>query len=59
MGGVENMTTRQKELLLEACMHRILPDQRRHLMREVPDAYNAYCGFEVVRVSRVSDGEVL
>jgi hypothetical protein len=53
------MTSRQKELLLMQCMYRITPEQRFHLMREVPDAYNAYCGNPVVRVVRVSDGEAM
>lgn len=55
--SMDDMTTRQKELLLAACMHRISLDQRGYLMREVPDAYNAYCGRPVVKVVRVSDGE--
>lgn len=56
---MRKMTTRQVELLMEACMFRINPEQRRAIMREVPDAYNAYCGYDVVQVSKVSDGEVL
>lgn len=59
-GGIENMTCRQKELLLMQCMFRVNPEQRRKLMAEVPDAYNAWCGGNpVVEVARVSDGEVL
>ena len=48
---IDHMTTRQKELLLVQCMYRITPDQRRHLMREVPDAYNAWCQSPVVSVT--------
>lgn len=54
-----NMTNREKELLLEACMHRVTPEQRGFLMREVPMAYNAYCGSQIVRVVRSSDGEAM
>jgi hypothetical protein len=57
--GIENMTSRQKDLLLMQCMFRVNPEQRRHLMIEVPDAYNAWCGNDVVQVVRTSDGEVL
>lgn len=56
--SAHGMTERQKTLLLEACMFRINMEQRGHLMREVPDAYNAWCGNTVVKVVRVSDGEV-
>lgn len=56
--GVHNMTTRQKDLLLAALMYRVLPEGRAHLMREVPDAYNAWCGNNaVVQVVRTSDGK--
>lgn len=54
--GVENMTNRQKELLLQQCMYRVTPEQRGFLMLEVPDAYNAWCGRPVVSVIRNSDG---
>ena len=57
--SIENMTTRQKDLLLMTLMYRLKPEGRAHLMREVPDAYNAYCDREVVRVIRVSDGEAM
>ena len=56
--SAHGMTDRQKTLLLEACMYRVTPEQRGFLMREVPDAYNAWCGNAVVQVVRVSDGEV-
>ena len=54
-GGIENMTTRQKELLLMQCMYRVTPEQRAFLMVECSDAYNAWCGDEIVTVSRTSD----
>lgn len=57
--GTHNMTERQKDLLLAALMYRVLPEGRAHLMREVPDAYNAWCGTAVVQVSLVSDGRVV
>lgn len=55
--GIDSMTMRQKDLLLMQCMYRITPEQRGHLMREVPDAYNAWCDSNVVQVIRVSDGK--
>ena len=58
-GGIENMTTRQKDLLLMQCMYRVTPEQRGFLMAETPDAYNAWCGSEVVTVSRTSDDVAL
>jgi len=57
--GTHNMTDRQKDLLLAALMYRVLPEGRAHLMREVPDAYNAWCGGNVVEVRIVSDGRVV
>jgi hypothetical protein len=57
--GAHNMTERQKDLLLAALMYRVLPEGRAHLMREVPDAYNAWCGGTVVQVVRASDGKVI
>ena len=52
----DHMTQRQKDLLLAQVMYRIKPEDRRHLMREIPDAYSAWCGTQVVKVVRVSDG---
>lgn len=54
--SVENMSRREKDLLIEAVMYRITPDQRAFLMREAPSAYNAYCGSAIVQVVRTSDG---
>ena len=55
--GNQGADSRQCELLLDALMYRIKPEGRALLMRELPDAYNAYCGRDVARVVRVSDGE--
>jgi len=57
--GAHNMTDRQKDLLLATLMYRAKPEDRAHLMREVPDAYNAWCGGPVVQVTIVSDGRVV
>lgn len=57
--GVHNMTERQKDLLLMQLMYRAKPEDRAHLMREVPDAYNAWCGGDVVQVVIVSDGRIV
>ena len=59
MSGIDGITVRQKDLLLMQLMYRCTPQQRGHLMREVPDAYNAYCGSAVVQVIRTSDGEAM
>lgn len=55
--GRLDMTDRQKDLLLTALMYRATPDVRGAVMREVPDAYNAYCGREVVSVTVNPVGE--
>jgi L-asparaginase II len=48
--GMDTMTTREKEILLSACMYYMTGEMRAKVMREVPGAYNAYCGREVVKV---------
>jgi hypothetical protein len=45
-----NMTDHHKDQLLDALMYRVGPDIRGAVMREVPAAYNAYVGREVVEV---------
>lgn len=45
-----NMTTRQQRQLLEAVMYRLTLEQRREVMAELPQAYNAWCEREVVKV---------
>jgi len=57
--GIDGMTTRQKDLLLMQLMYRVKPEERGLLMREIPDAYNAWCGSQIVSVVRVSDGEAV
>lgn len=44
------MTDHQRQQLLDALMHYLPMDVRRKIMLEVPQAYNAYCGREIVRV---------
>lgn len=53
------MTDHHKNQLLDALMHYLPMDVRGKVMREVPAAYNAYCGSGVVHVVRTSDGEKL
>lgn len=59
------MTSHQQEQLIEALMYRVSQEQRAHVMREVPDAYNAYCRMRrpgvapIVEVVRVSDGSAI
>ena len=45
------MTDHQRQQLLDALMHYVGPDVRRKVMRELPLAYNAYCGREIVKVT--------
>lgn len=46
--AAERMTDHQKNQLLDALMHYLPMDVRRKVMHEVPQAYNAWCGREVV-----------
>jgi hypothetical protein len=48
MRGVENMTDHQKDQLIVSLMHYLPLDVRGKVMHEVPQAYNAFCGREVV-----------
>lgn len=50
------MTTHQMELLLASVKHYMPQDLRAKVMREVPEAYNAWVGHDVVEIVRVSDG---
>lgn len=50
------MSDHHKTQLIDAFMYYCPMDVRGKLMREVPEAYNAYCGRDVVRVTRVCDG---
>lgn len=46
----KQMSDHQKNQLIDALMHYLPMDVRGKVMREVPAAYNAYCGREVVKV---------
>jgi hypothetical protein len=46
--AANTMTNHEKDLLLDSLMHYLTPDIRRKVMHEVPSAYNAYCGREIV-----------
>ena len=48
--NLDSMSTHEKDLLLMALMYRVTPDIRRKVMQEVPGAYNAYFGREIVQV---------
>lgn len=43
-------------MLLDSVLHYIGPDIRRKVMSEVPKAYNAYCGSEIIQVVHTNDG---
>lgn len=55
MENIDNMTDHQRRQLLDALMHHLTPETRRKVMREVPQAYNAYCGREIVHVTTPTD----
>jgi hypothetical protein len=56
---ISNLTAQQKDQLLEFFAYYLPQDLRWRLMAELPRAYNAWCGTEVVRVHRTSDGAVV
>jgi len=51
----DHMTQRQKDLLLAQCMYYLTMDQRHKIMREIPQAYNAWCQREVMLVVNKSE----
>lgn len=51
-GGARNMSYFHKEQLIEAFMQVCTMEQRSFLMREVPVAYNDYCGGVYVKTIR-------
>ncbi len=57
--GAEGMSNHHKDQLIEALMYYLPMDVRGKIMRDVPAAYNSYCGAEVVRVSVASTGRVM
>lgn len=48
--GSVQMSDHEKSQLIDAVMHYITPEIRGKVMREVPKAYNSFCGREVVKV---------
>jgi hypothetical protein len=52
------MTDHERRQLLDALMYYCPMDLRAKVMREVPQAYNAYCGKTIVEVRHTSDGRV-
>ena len=50
-----DITQHQKDQLLDALMYYLPMDIRQKLMRELPQAYNAWCGREIVRVVPASE----
>ena len=51
------MTRHEMELLLAVIKQHMDQDLRGKVMREVPLAYNAWCGRDVVQITRVSDNK--
>tara|TARA_B100001564_G_C20550635_1_gene628899 strand:+ start:104 stop:310 length:207 start_codon:yes stop_codon:yes gene_type:complete len=50
------LTHLQKELLLELVKNYMSQDLRRHVMRELPSAYNAWMGRTVVKSEVIDTG---
>lgn len=50
------MTTHEMEMVLATVKHYMEPDLRAKVMREVPQAYNAWMDREIVKVIHTSDG---
>lgn len=59
MPDLDKLSTRHKDMLLETLMHYADGDMRARLMSEVPAAYNAWCGREVVSTVLTGDGLVV
>jgi hypothetical protein len=49
----------EMELLLTVIKQHMDMDLRAKVMREVPQAYNAWCGHEIVKVIHASDGRAV
>lgn len=57
--NVNNLTDEQKEQLLNFFSFNLTMELRHRLMCELPMAYNAWCGREIVRVWQLSAGDVI
>ncbi len=55
----QEMPTHHRDQLLDALMHYLPMDVRGKIMREVPAAYNAWVGRDVLTVTVTSDGRVI
>jgi hypothetical protein len=53
------MNDHQKTQLLEALKYYMKPELRRRIMAELPEAYNAWMGHDVVHVVANSDGRTI
>jgi|HubBroStandDraft_3_1064219.scaffolds.fasta_scaffold80293_3 hypothetical protein len=53
--GFENCTHEQQRQLLDWFFYRLKPEPRIQLAMDLPAAYNAYVGREMVRVVRVEN----
>lgn len=53
------MSNHHKDQLIGALMYYLPMEVRAKIMRDVPAAYNAYCGSEVVVVTVKSDGRAV
>lgn len=55
--AIADMTDEQKDQMLGFLTHRMEGELRGRLMRALPEAYNAFCGEEIVRVVRAKDAD--
>lgn len=53
----DNCTREQQKQLLDWFFYRVKPGQRWELMQDLPSAYNAYVGQDVVQVVSVETGQ--
>ena len=53
------LTHLQKELLLELVKNYMSQELRRHVMRELPAAYNAWMGRAVIKSEVIDTGNVI
>lgn len=56
---VRNLTDYQKDQLLNYFAYSMGQDTRARLMAELPRAYNAWCGQRVVKVTNLTNGDVI
>ena len=56
---VRNLTDYQKDQLLNFFAYTMGQDTRARIMAELPRAYNAWCGQRIVKVSSLTNGDVI